>query len=178
MSHARRITMTAILTAMSLVAFLLEGLLPTLPLPGAKVGLGNLFSLFALCVVGWPAALVVVVVRTTLGCIILGNVGALLYSLTAGVGAMVLCIVLYRLVFPRVSILAISVAGAVLHDVIQTVVYCLVVHNWGMMAYLPYLMLFGLLGGAIVGILTWTVLTKLPASLMDTIVNHNEREKK
>lgn len=160
-----RLALTAILTAMALVAFVLENLLPALPLPGAKIGLANLFSLFALVALGWPEALVVVVVRVTLGCLVTGNVGAILYSLSAGVCSVCVGALLVRLVPRRLSVVAVGVAQAVVHNLTQCLVYCLVVANWGMMAYLPYLVAFGTLGGVVVGLLVWLLGRYLPPTL-------------
>ena len=160
-----RLALTACLTALALGVFVLESLLPSLPLPGAKIGLANLFSLFALVAVGWPSALVIVVVRVTLGCIITGNVGAMIYSLTAGLSSVLLGGLLLRLVPKHLSVVGLGVAQAVCHNVTQCVVYCLVVANWAMMAYLPYLLAFGVVGGLVVGLLTWWLTRRLPPVL-------------
>ena len=63
----RRIAMLGILTGLGLVAFFLESLIPIPYLPGAKLGLSNIFSMLALVLYGLPDALVVVLVRTFLG---------------------------------------------------------------------------------------------------------------
>lgn len=176
-SRTYRLVLTAVLTALSLGAFVLENLLPAIPLPGAKIGLANLFSLFALFAVGWPAALAVVAVRVVLGCVITGNIGAIPYALSAGVVSMALGILLSRLV-PRVSVVAVGIAMAVAHNITQTAVYCLVVQNTGMMAYLPYLMGWGSLSGAIVGVLTWALLRYMPKPIVDKLSDRIGRQER
>ena len=81
---AGRAALVAVLSALALCSFVVENLFPPLFLPGAKLGLGNAFSLFALIVLGPIDGIVVAVIRTTLGSLIVGNMSTLLYSLTAG----------------------------------------------------------------------------------------------
>ncbi len=88
---AKKITILALLTGLGLIAFLIEALIPVLPVPGAKLGISNIFSLFALVMYGLPEALMVVVARTVLGSIFAGNLSLLLYSLTAGVVSVCVC---------------------------------------------------------------------------------------
>ena len=71
---AKKIAALALLTALGLIAFMLESLFPPLFFPGAKMGLSNVFSLFALVVFGLPEALLVVTARTVLGSLFAGNV--------------------------------------------------------------------------------------------------------
>ena len=93
---AGRAALVAVLSALALCSFVVENLFPPLFLPGAKLGLGNAFSLFALIVLGPIDGIVVAVIRTTLGSLIVGNMSTLLYSLTAGLVAVVLQAVLVR----------------------------------------------------------------------------------
>lgn len=65
--QAKRIAVLALLTGQALLMFMVEGLFPPLFLPGAKMGLSNIFTLLALAVLGPGQALALVVVRTVLG---------------------------------------------------------------------------------------------------------------
>ncbi len=96
----KKIAVLALLAGLGLVSFLLESLLPPLVLPGAKLGIANLFSLLALIFYGLPDALLVVVARTVIGSLFAGNVSLLLYSLTAGVFSVVAARLLF-LILPR-----------------------------------------------------------------------------
>ena len=81
----KRIAMLGILAGLGLIAFLLESLIPLPYLPGAKLGLANIFSMLALALYGLPDALVIVFARTFLGSLFAGNISMILYSMTAGV---------------------------------------------------------------------------------------------
>ena len=160
----RRIAMLGILTGLGLVAFLLESLIPIPYLPGAKLGFSNIFSMLALVLYGLPDALVVVLVRTFLGSLFAGNLSMLLYSLTAGVAsALFTRLLLYAL--PRVSFLAVSVAGAIVHNIVQLFVYCGLTGTMLLFVYAPYLCLMGAAAGAIVGLIVIWTLRALPKKI-------------
>lgn len=163
---AGRAALVAVLSALALCSFVVENLFPPLFLPGAKLGLGNAFSLFALIVLGPIDGIVVVVIRTTLGSLIVGNMSTLLYSLTAGLVAVVLQAVLVRFLYPTVSVVAVSVCGAVVHNITQNVVFVLVSQTPQMVSYMPYLALTGVLSGVVVGVAVWLALRLLPQRLL------------
>lgn len=162
----RRITTVALLTALSLITFLIENAFPPLFLPGAKMGLANIFSLFALIVYGKWDAYIIVIVRACLGCFIVGNPMALVYSLSAGIVSLTVCTLLMYFVFPKISLVAISIAGAVVHNITQNLVFCLVTNSTKILAYMPYLALIGVLSGAIVGLTTLYITKRIPLSVL------------
>ena len=168
---AKRIATLSVLTAMGLIMFMVESLFPPLILPGAKMGLSNIFSMLAVFLLGPSEALVLVVVRTVLGSMFTGNMSTLMYSLTAGVVSVAVSSVLVQLVYPRVSIVAISIVSAVMHNLTQNVVFCLVSNTPEMFSYMPWLALLGVLAGVIVGFAVWFILKMIPtrtfASLLE-----------
>lgn len=172
-SGAKRLTMLAVLSALSLCMFVVENLFPPLILPGAKLGLGNVFSLFALAVLGPIEGLIVVAVRCTLGSLVVGNLTTLLYSLAGGLVSFALSALLYKFVYPRVSIVAISVCGAVVHNLVQNLVFCLVSDTPQMFGYMPYLALLGVLSGVTVGVAVWLALRTLPQKLLLQMSKNN-----
>ncbi len=162
---ARRIATLSVLTAMGLITFIIESLFPPLFLPGAKMGLSNIFSLLTLFVLGPTEAFVLVIVRTTLGSVFTGNISTLMYSMTAGLVSVAVSAVLVEFVYPRVSIVSISVVAAVMHNVAQNVVFCLVSNTPEMFAYMPWLALIGVVAGIIVGFAVWFILRTVPAKV-------------
>ena len=160
----KKIALLGILAGLGLIAFMLESLIPVPFLPGAKLGFANIFSLLALLLYGLPEALIVVTVRTVLGSLFAGNVSMLLYSLTAGlvstcVSRLLLC------ALPRVSFLCVSVAGAIVHNLVQLFVYCALTGTALLFVYSPYLCLMGAGAGVVVGLAVTFVLKALPARL-------------
>lgn len=161
-SSVKKIAVLALLTSLSLVVFVIENQLPPLFVPGAKLGLANIFSLIALVIYGPIGGLSVVLARTLLGCLITGNVSALVYSLSAGLVAVSLSALLITLLLGRISLLAVSVASAVAHNLTQNLLFVLLNGATEMLAVLPYLALIGLPSGALVGAVVTLLIKKLP----------------
>ena len=87
----KKLALAAVLTALALGLSTLENLFPVsllVPLPGIKLGLANIVTVFALYRLGAPFALAILVARCLLGAMFAGNVSALLFSLMGGVLAM------------------------------------------------------------------------------------------
>lgn len=161
----KKVAVLGILTALALVTFVIEGLMPSIAVPGAKIGLSNVFTLLALVLLDPLSALILVVARTVLGSLILGNMASLLYSLTAGAVSLAVTALLYRLFFPKISLLSLSVVGAVIHNLTQNLVFCLISATPQAFAYAPYLALLGVLSGATVGVIIYLLINKLPLSV-------------
>lgn len=170
---AKRIATLSVLTAMGLIMFMVESLFPPLFLPGAKMGLSNIFSLLALFVLGPTEAFVLVIVRTTLGSLFTGNVSTLMYSMTAGLVSVAVSTLLVEFVYPRVSIVSISVVAAVMHNVAQNVVFCLISNTPEMFAYMPWLALIGVVAGVIVGFAVWFILRAVPVKVFLGVADFN-----
>ena len=164
--NAKRIATLSVLCAMGLIMFMVESLFPPLFLPGAKMGLSNVFSLLTLFVLGPVDALVVVIVRTVLGSLFGGGISTLMYSLTAGVVSVVISAFLVEFVYPNITIIAISIVSAICHNITQNVVFCLISNTPEMFSYMPWLALVGILAGVIVGFGTNLILRALPSGLV------------
>ena len=84
----RQLALCAVLTALALGLSYMEGLFPVsllIPLPGIKLGLANIVTVYALYELGvWPA-LAILTARCLLGSVFAGNASALIFSLMGGV---------------------------------------------------------------------------------------------
>lgn len=173
--NAKRIATLSVLCAMGLIMFMVESLFPPLFLPGAKMGLSNIFSMLTLFLLGPVDALVVVVVRTVLGSLFGGGVSTLMYSLTAGIVSVVVSAFLVEFVYPNASIIAISIVSAICHNITQNVVFCLVSNTPEMFSYMPWLALVGILAGLIVGFAVNLILRALPNGLLLSLLPRIEQ---
>lgn len=113
----KQLTLCAVLTAMALALSYLENLFPlslAIPLPGIKLGLANIVTVFALYALGPGQALLILVGRCLLGAVFAGNMNALIFSVLGGVSAMLVMILLSR---PgRLSVYGVSIGGAAAHN--------------------------------------------------------------
>ena len=76
-----KITLTAVLSAFATIAFILESLFPPLFIPGARMGLSNVFILLTVYLVGGRYAIAALVVKTIIGSLFSGNVVYLIIHL-------------------------------------------------------------------------------------------------
>ena len=138
------------LTAVALIIFVVELQIPNpIPIPGAKLGLVNIITVYAVYQYRAKEVFLIVIVRNLLGAFFSGNMMALLYSLASGL----LCLtgmLFLKKVIPQKYIWLCSVFGAVFHNLGQTIVACLIA-GWGMLAYFPFLLVSGCLAGAFTG---------------------------
>jgi len=150
------------LTAMASVTFLIEGLFPPMFIPGAKMGLSNIFSVLAVVLLSPVDGIILVAVRTTLGSLLVGNLSSWVYSFGAGIVSVVVTGFLYWLFCDKVSLVAISVVGAVCHNITQNTIFCLITSTPELFAYLPYLALLGIVAGLVVGVAVVFLLKSVP----------------
>ena len=112
----RQLALCAVLTALALGLSTLENLFPVtlvIPLPGVKLGLANIVTVFALYQLGPLPALCILAARCLLGSLFAGNASALLFSLLGGTLAMLVMLALSRL--PGLSVYGVSIGGGPQH---------------------------------------------------------------
>ncbi|MBR5284413.1 MAG: Gx transporter family protein [Clostridia bacterium] len=149
--QVRRLTRDALLTAIALTIFMIEAQIPApIPIPGIKLGLANIITLYALFMLGPWDALGILLARIVLGSLFAGNMMILLYSLAGGLLCWLLCCVLRRMMTDR-QIWLCSIFGAIAHNLGQMAVAIAVTRTLGLLAYLPALMISGRLAGAFTG---------------------------
>ncbi len=157
----RKILRLSLLTAVSLVLFVLENQIPApVPVPGVKLGLGNVIVVAVLFLYGRREALAVLGVKIVLSAVVTGNLGALAYSAAGGLlswGGMCL---LRGLLRPNQLWVA-SVLGAMLHNLGQLLAAVLIAATPGLWAYLPVLLLSGMITGFFTGIAAQLIVNRL-----------------
>ena len=147
----RKLTYMAVLTAVALTIFVLEAQLPPLaPVPGIKLGLANIVTVFALYALGPGQALLILAGRCLLGAVFAGNMNALIFSLLGGFSAMLVMIGLSRC--RKLSIYGVSIGGAAAHNCGQITAACLTLGSGAPLYYLPILLGASLVTGAVTGL--------------------------
>ena len=162
----KKIAFSGILAAFALTAFMLENLFPPLLVTGGRIGIANFFVLTAGIAAGFWYGFGVLALKSVLGSILTGNAGAILYSLPAGVIAYTaqMLIILYA---PKISVIAASVFGGALNACLQNAAFCVITATPEYFAFLPYLALIGVIGGAVVGAAVYLAAGLLPQKLFD-----------
>jgi len=159
--NVRKLTTMAMLTAISMIVFLIEAQIP-LPfaVPGVKLGIANVITLYAIWTLGRREALAILLIRVFLGNIIAGNVMAMAYSRAGGL----LCWVIMSLLKPimkRSQIWLMSILGALGHNAGQLAMAILISGTTTMIWYAPVLIVAAVVTGAFTGYLTQILLTHM-----------------
>ena len=151
----------ALLTAVSLILFLVENQIPApVPVPGVKLGLGNVIVVCVLFLYGRREALAVLLVKVLLSAILTGNLGALAYSLTGGLLSLgVMC--LLKGLLNENQLWVGSVVGAMFHNLGQLLAALVIAETPGLLAYLPVLLLSGMVTGLFTGLAAQAVVNRL-----------------
>lgn len=142
-----------LLSVIALTIFMLEAQLPPIvPIPGVKLGLANIVTVFAAFTLGpWPAV-AVLSVRIFLGAVFSGQMSTLLYSAVGGVLAIVVTILLSKALTQR-QIWVAGCLGAVAHNLGQLLVAVAVTQTPQLVRYLlPVLLLSGSIAGLFTGL--------------------------
>ena len=151
MSTAKKISYIAILTTLALVISIAENFIPLafIPIPGVKLGLANIVTLFALCFLGFKESLTVLILRAVLSGMFSGNITAFFFSTFGGVCALLIMQLLLKT--NKFSLAGISIAGDAMHGIAQIFVACIMLNTISVIFYLPFLLFCALFTGAITG---------------------------
>lgn len=157
----RKLTRMALLTAVALIIFMVEAQIPPpVPIPGIKLGLANIVTVYAMFALSPAQALAILVCRVFLGSLFSGQPMTLFYSL--GGGLLCWCVMLLlRRFLSRKQIWVAGVFGAAAHNLGQILVGIALTKTPGLIVYLPVLTLSGILTGAFTGAATQALVSHL-----------------
>ena len=117
-------------------------------MPGVKLGLANVFTLFALQTLGKGEALLVSVLRCGLGLLLTGAPVGTLYAFGGALTSLFMMIMMQKLGF---GVLAQSVAGAVTHNTTQGLLAMWLTNTQGLLFYFPVLWITAIPTGLLIG---------------------------
>lgn len=148
----RRITRMALLTAIALTIFMAEAQLPNpIPIPGVKLGLANIVTVYAMFVLGPADTLMILLSRVFLGSVFSGQMMTFFYSLSGGLFCYLVMLFLRR-VLTRRQIWLCSCIGGVCHNAGQLAAAILIARTPALIVYLPWLVLCGMAAGLFTGL--------------------------
>ena len=148
-----KITAIAMFTAIALTIFIVEARIPPLvPIPGIKLGLANIVTLFALMTLGRKEAFLILILRIVLGSIFAGSFMSCLYSLAGGLACFAL-MALVRDIFKKNLVWCVSIIGALGHNIGQILAAIILTNTVQVAWYLPVLILSGVITGTMTGLI-------------------------
>lgn len=153
MNKTTKMIFISLIVAQALVLHVVEGMIPVpIGIPGAKLGLANIFTIISLYILGFKSTFIVVVLRVALATMFGGTLSSFLFSLSGGLLSLFSMTIIKNLLKDKVSIIGVSGAGAVSHNIGQLMVASYIVRNWTVMMYLPVLTFIGIGTGIFIGI--------------------------
>lgn len=156
----REITELGLILAIAFVLSYLEFCLPVLvPVPGVKLGLANIATIYILYRYTPWKAFIFMMIRVFLTSLLFSGFQTFFFGLTGGI--LSIAFMLPAIKCKRFSVLGISMLGAIAHNFGQILVACIVMSNTNIFYYLPFLIVSGLVSGFLVGYLAFLLLKKL-----------------
>ena len=147
----RKLTHMALLTAIALTIFMVEAQIPALvPVPGVKLGLSNIVTVFAVFAMGSGEAAAILFVRIFLGAVFAGNFSTIFYSAAGGALAIGVTILLRRILTNKQLWVA-GVLGAIAHSIGQMAMAIAITQTVGLAAYLPMMIICSIITGLFTG---------------------------
>jgi len=148
----RRLTAMALLTAVALIIFTVEAQLPApIPIPGIKLGLSNIVTVFALWLLGPAEAAMILFARIFLGAVFAGNFSTVFYSLAGGSLAWVVTFLFCRFCKNQPIWIA-GCLGAIAHAIGQMAAAILISGTASLIIYLPVMIACAIITGAFTGL--------------------------
>lgn len=154
----RTVASMGLLFALAIVLSFLEHLIPSLvpTVPGIKLGLSNIVTMYALFYMGFSSALTIVGLKSLFVFLMRGATACFL-SLAGGLLSLLIMAGLHRLFRGKLSALFLSVVGGVCHNLGQVLVASILLNVY-VFLYLPVLLIVGVVMGLITGKLLQIVL--------------------
>jgi len=138
-----------------------ENLIPlNASIPGVKLGLSNIVLLYAIYLIDAKSAFILMILKVMLSGMLFSGVSGAIYSFAGGLLSLIMMLLIKRL--PDVSIVGVSVVGAVFHNVGQISIASFVVENRYIFFYLPVLLISAVITGIATGIIAKYALRGLP----------------
>ena len=148
---AKMVARFGMLTAVALVLGWVERFIPiAVGIPGIKLGLANTVLLYAIYLLGAKSSWLLMFMKVVLSGFLFAGLSGMLYSFAGGLVSLVIMLLLYNI--RDISIVGVSVAGAVGHNVGQVLVACLAVTPRAALSYFPILLIAGVITGTLTGI--------------------------
>ena len=147
----RKLATLGLLTAIALTIFMVEAQIPSIvPLPGVKLGLANIVTVFTVFALGAKDGVLVLAARIFLGAVFAGNFSTIFYSAAGGACAIAVTILLRKILKPNQLWVA-GCLGAVAHSIGQMAMAVVLLGTPSIAVYLPVMIVISIITGLFTG---------------------------
>ena len=148
----KKMTLLALLSAIALTIFMVEAQIPALvPIPGVKLGLANIVTVFTVFALGAREGVIVLFIRIFLGAVFAGNFSTILYSAAGGACAIGVTILL-RKILTKKQLWVAGCLGAIAHSIGQMAMAVLLTGTPSLAVYLPVMIAVSIVTGVFTGL--------------------------
>lgn len=156
----KKLAVLAMLTAVALIIFVIEAQIPAIvPVPGVKLGLANIVTVFAVFAIGAKEGAAVLACRIFLGAVFAGNFSTIFYSGAGGLLAILATMGAKQILTPKQLWVA-GCIGAVAHSIGQMAAAVTITGTPGLLIYLPVLIAISILTGCFTGLCAQIILNR------------------
>ena len=156
----KKIATSALMIALAMILSFVESQIPSFfPIPGIKLGLANIAVIFALYRLSIKDAIVVSLIRVVVVSTLFGTSLTLAYSLSRAVLSLLIMVLLKK--SDRFSIVGVSVAGGISHNIGQIIMAIILMHNSVISYYLPFLIISGIVTGVVIGLVSAKIVERV-----------------
>lgn len=153
-----KLVLLSLLTAVALIIFTVEMLLPSLTsIPGIKLGLANIVSLFTMFWLGRKEAFCVLMTRILLGSMLTGQIMTLIYSISGGLLSFCIIALCFRF-FNAKQLWIPSIISGLFHNIGQISCAIIILKAPQLVSYLPVLIISGIVTGCFTGLVAQHIL--------------------
>ena len=148
----RKITILGLLTAIALTIFMVESQIPSVvPLPGVKLGLANIVTVFTVFALSPKEGILVLSARIFLGAVFAGNFSTIFYSAAGGACAIFITILL-RKILQKNQLWVAGCLGAIAHSLGQMAMAMALLGTPSIIIYLPVMIIISIITGLFTGL--------------------------
>ncbi len=153
MKSTKKLVLLSLMISQALVLSYVESWIPVpVPVPGVKLGLANIVTMTVVAFMGPAETFMLVLLRCLLSSMFGGGIIVFLFSIAGGLLSAAVMLVLYKKFSRLFSVIGISIAGAISHNIGQIVVASIVMKEISVFGYLPVLFVSGIITGCFVGL--------------------------
>lgn len=150
---AKRVAKIGVFAALAMVFSYIEVLIPfDFGIPGVKLGIANIVVVTGLCIMKIQEVWIISLIRILLTGLLFGNGVSLVYSLSGGILSLTVMMLLKKT--NKFSVIGVSIAGGVFHNVGQILAVALIMGSSGIFYYFAVLLVAGVVTGMMIGILS------------------------
>ena len=151
--NVRRIALLGILTAIAIVLAIVESFIPSIGIPGVKLGLANIVILIALYELGVIDAVIINLLRVVVASLVRGTFLSMGFLMSfTGAFLSLLVMALFHQFIKKFSIVGVSVIGSLFHIFGQVLIAVLYLSTPYVLYYLPLIAISAIITGVLVGI--------------------------